>query len=417
MGVVRADHSGDAGGVGGGPGVVVDAVVEKGGQAAAEQDGAEEEQFSEGEGVGGEQELAERGEFEGLREERGGTAAGAVHREAKVEVHVPEDLREIRRLSVVRVAVQQQHADARRGDRPQQAGEQQRVAAGEVKVAVAITGVDLHWQPGVHAAPDEERVQHRVVEADRRAGPDLVDPGAGGGGDRTLAGPPFRQVQSGAVGGDGLHRDRRRVTSADAIAHRVGEVADADLAGEHVDGGEFGDPFEAQDVEPTAAGEGGEFGGAGQRFGLEAGVHAERGDARGGEQPPVDLLVAEFGPTLQVGLRVGVRRQVEDRRAPATQSEPDLAVEDGRPGRAGDVGLGEHGLELGPGQVTLDEPVTVVVDERVIDDLMADKAMAGQWVIGDSETLHPWEIPPDGPLMPPSRCDRESAKFVHTTCG
>jgi len=82
-----------------------------------------------------------------------------VRREAEVGVYVGEDLREVAGLSVIRVVVQQHDWHAGRLQRPQQGREQQRVAAVQVNVAVAVPDVKLDRQPEVGPGPDEEPVQ------------------------------------------------------------------------------------------------------------------------------------------------------------------------------------------------------------------------------------------------------------------
>ena len=79
-----------------------------------------------------------------------------------VHVDVREHLGQVARLAVVRVVVQQHHRHAGGLDGPQQRCEQQRVAAVQVDVAVPVADVELHRQPQVHAAPDEEPLQRLI---------------------------------------------------------------------------------------------------------------------------------------------------------------------------------------------------------------------------------------------------------------
>jgi hypothetical protein len=58
--------------------------------------------------------------------------------------------------------VQQHHRRPGRLKRPQQPGQQQRVALVQVNVPVSVPDVKLDRQPELRRAPDEEPVQHLV---------------------------------------------------------------------------------------------------------------------------------------------------------------------------------------------------------------------------------------------------------------
>ena len=85
-------------------------------------------------------------------------------------------------------------------------------------------------------------------------------------------------------------------------------------------------------------------------------------DPAGAEQAAAGLG-AQLGPTRQVVLGGGERREVEDGRAVATDGEAELGVEEGGPGRGRGVGLGDEVFERGPVEGFLRHAVAVVVDE------------------------------------------------------
>ena len=92
-------------------------------------------------------------------------------RQPHVEVDVREHLREVARLPVVGIAVQQQHVDAARLDQPQETGEQQRVAPVQVEVGVAVARVQLQREPAVDAAPEQVAQQGGVGDPRGPCGP------------------------------------------------------------------------------------------------------------------------------------------------------------------------------------------------------------------------------------------------------
>ena len=128
----------------------------------------------------------------------------------------------------------------------------------------------------------------------------------------------------------------------------------------------LGDLLQPDDLVGRAARQRGHLRRGHQRLGLEAGVDAQRREPGGAQEPPADLGGAQCGPVLQVLIRPGVRRQAEDRRAPAPDGQADLRVEQADPGEPGVVSLGEQGLEPGPVHVAADDPVAVVIDQRLV---------------------------------------------------
>ena len=105
--VLRRDHAGDALGVGVGHVVDDQPGLEEPRQRPPEQQRVQVVEFRQAEGVGREQELAQRHQFERLGEHLGCPGADVVRCQSEVCVHVREDLGQVACLPVVRVVVQQ----------------------------------------------------------------------------------------------------------------------------------------------------------------------------------------------------------------------------------------------------------------------------------------------------------------------
>src|SRR6185312_12471378 len=84
-------------------------------------------------------------------------------------------------------------------------------------------------------------------------------------------------------------------------------------------------------------------------------------------EPLVDLGRAERGAALDVGVGVGERLEVEQRRAVGADGEPERRIEMAGAGGGVDEALGDHLLELAPRHVARHQAVAVVVDERNFD--------------------------------------------------
>jgi hypothetical protein len=164
-----------------------------------------------------------------------------VRGEPEVRVHVREDLRQVAGLPVVRVIVQQHHRRPGWLKRPQQPGQQQRVAPVQVDVPVPVPDVELDRPPEVGAAPDEEAVQHLVGQPRRRpVGPAgttaLVrtgEPARHGGGDLRVGRPPPVKLEADPVrrdrfkANDGASKRWRADPLAQFLPVGVGEVGGA----------------------------------------------------------------------------------------------------------------------------------------------------------------------------------------------
>lgn len=116
---------------------------EEGGQGVAELSGAGEVEFGEAVAVGGEEDLAEGGEFEEFAEHGRRPGARVAEGQAGVGVDVGEGLGEPAGLAVVGVAVQQDQGDAGRLDGADERGEEGGVGAVQGEVGIAEAGVQL----------------------------------------------------------------------------------------------------------------------------------------------------------------------------------------------------------------------------------------------------------------------------------
>jgi hypothetical protein len=125
----------------------------------------------------------------------------------------------------------------------------------------------------------------------------------------------------------------------------------------------LGHLLQPDDLVRVPAGSERQVGGRGQRLGCVAGVDAEHVDARGAQEPAGHLVDAELRPPVEVVLRGRARGQVEQRRAPLPDGEPDLGVEQAGAEGAHRRRLGEETLEPGAVEVPADHAVAVVVDE------------------------------------------------------
>jgi hypothetical protein len=105
--------------------------------------------------------------------------------------------------------VQQHHRHPGRLKRPQQAGEQQRIAPVQVDVPVAVPDVKLDWQPEVGTAPDNEAVDY-LVRQPRRRPVGAAKPARCGGGDLGVARPPPVKLKP-----DPVRRDRLKANNGD----------------------------------------------------------------------------------------------------------------------------------------------------------------------------------------------------------
>jgi hypothetical protein len=85
--------------------------------------------------------------------------------------------------------------------------------------------------------------------------------------------------------------------------------------------------------------------------------------------------VADLGATLKVRVGLGVRLQIEQRRAPAAYREADLRVEEAAARRPDPAGLGEQQLEAGSVEIAADDAVTVMVDEAVVDEALLNQKL------------------------------------------
>ncbi|HEX4787323.1 MAG TPA: hypothetical protein VH372_02590 [Actinospica sp.] len=117
--------------------------------------------------VGGEERLAERGEFEDFLEHAAGAGAGVVQGQPDVDPHVRVGVREVGGLAVVGVAVQHHDLRALLPDQAGERGEVHGVDPPKIQRAVAQSGVELQRQAVGRAAP-RTGVQH--VPQQHRAG-------------------------------------------------------------------------------------------------------------------------------------------------------------------------------------------------------------------------------------------------------
>ena len=248
-----------------------------------------------------------------------------------VDVHVREHLREVARLAVVRVVVQEHHRRAGGLDRAQQAGQQQRVTPAAGRRRGRRTRRGTGW-----AARGRRRTRSGSGAAPGRPAAAAPPPAAAGAQPARPAasadlrpGRPFGgQVQADPVGRDRLEPGRaarpapraRRGTPRRTRPHRC-----------HSPRRHSATCSSRTISRASAPASVAISGGDGQRLGLEAGVHVHRGQARGAQEPPADLFGAEAGPLVQVLVRPGMRGQPEHRRAPPPHRQPDLRVEQRHP--------------------------------------------------------------------------------------
>ena len=266
---------------------------------------------------------------------------------------------------MVRVVVQQHHGHPGGLDGPQQRGEQQRVAAMQVDVAVPVADVELHRQPQVHAAPDQEPLQ-RLVSQPRRTRPVKLgfrQPAPRCRRDLGVRRPFGPKIETGPVRGDRLDPDRRCGPGGQRGPDRVGEPVRAHPRRHHV----LGHPLQPDDLVRGRAGQVAELGRGGNRLRDVAGVHAQHRRPGGQQEPLAHLGGAQFGPPGHVVAQFGVRRQAEDRRAEAAEHEPGLRVEHRAAGPA--RAFGQHRLQRGHVGVAAQHPVAVVVDEGLLGDV------------------------------------------------
>ncbi len=136
-------------------------------QASPEQQGPEVVELGQAVGVGGEQELAERHELEGLPHESGRQRTAVVGGEPDVHEDVVEGLGEVGGVAVERVVVQQHDRDPPLLGGTQERSEAQRVAVREVDVVVAVRDVELQRHPELDGSPRQPRVDDGMGEAER----------------------------------------------------------------------------------------------------------------------------------------------------------------------------------------------------------------------------------------------------------
>ena len=150
------------------------------------------------------------------------------------------------------------------------------------------------------------------------------------------------QVQPGAVGGDGLERDAPRRTLRQGVRE-----GGAQLPGPDPRGGQLlRDRLHPHHLVHAGRCQVGQLVEAAQAGPRQAGVDQQVAGAAVPQQRPRGLPRPELRPAGQVGVRVGVRVQPEQRGAPAAHRQADLGVELAGAGRAGVAGLGEQQLEL-----------------------------------------------------------------------
>ena len=135
------------------------------------------------------------------------------------------------------------------------------------------------------------------------------------------------------------------IAAAGALGHRL----DAhDLARRHAR--EAGDSFRGQDI-----------------VGAEARVDQQQAVVAGLHEAPVDFGGAERGAALDIGIGVGERLEIEQRRAVGADRQAERRIEMAGAGGRIDEALGDHLLELAPRQIARHQAVAVVVDERQVD--------------------------------------------------
>ena len=134
------------------------------GERLAEETCSDHMKFGQTMCAAGEEELAEGGELQDLGEDGGGAGPGADEGGAQIGVHMREDPGEMRRVAVVRVAVQQDQVGAEAGRRAGEVGEQDRVVAVDAQAGLAEPRVQLERQAGGDRDPQEMPEQHRIAQ-------------------------------------------------------------------------------------------------------------------------------------------------------------------------------------------------------------------------------------------------------------
>ena len=104
-----------------------------------------------------------------------GLLGGVVRAAQQFEVDVREHVREVRRVAVVRIAVEQQHrrADVRAG--AQEIGEQCGIGTPQTQIRIAESRVELERQTGLESLPQDVAEEHLVVQPTATVGePSIV---------------------------------------------------------------------------------------------------------------------------------------------------------------------------------------------------------------------------------------------------
>jgi hypothetical protein len=314
------------------------------------------EQLGQPERVGRVKKLAERDELKRLREHRLRPASHVVRGQAEVRVHVREHLRQITGVTVERVVVQQHDPRAGWLERPDQRSEQQRVCLMEVKVAVAVTRVELHRQPEFSRRPDEEPVQGFIRESAVGFG----QPTSSGGRDVAAAGPFRRQVEAHPVRRDRLGRDDTGFAGGgQRLAVGVREAGGGCIFRRNI----HSERLQPDHLTCRRPRELTEFGRREQPVPVEPRVDEQRAQPRSPEEPARHLGGAEFGSPRDIRRGRDAGRQVEHRRTPAKERQARERV-----GEFRHLALIQQSRQVIGGHVVTQHSVTVVVGQWLSSD-------------------------------------------------
>src|SRR2546427_4053441 len=137
-------------------------------QRAAKQEGPQEVELGQAEGIGGVELLGERRQLERLGHQPAGARPQIVQRAPQVEMDVREHRSEVAGLAMVGIAVQEDHVHRQPLELPDQVSEQRGVGQVHREVRIAEAGMDLQGEPSLsgqaRARPDAEPQQDLIGE-------------------------------------------------------------------------------------------------------------------------------------------------------------------------------------------------------------------------------------------------------------
>src|SRR5215831_18133514 len=232
-GVVMRDHRREAFGVGGGQPVTGEPLVHDLRQAAAPKQRTAQVQLRQAERVGGEQHLVERRDLQRLSDQLQGAQAAVRDGRAGIEPYMRVDVRQVPRLPVIGVAVQQHDLRAHGLHRLDEPGHPGRVATVQHDVGVAEPDMELQRQAEINPGPQNVPEQDRVIETGLPILRASAQPVPRGASDIAGRGAFWIEIETKAVSHDGLEPDRRLGRPRERAGVSKSEASRADVtAGE-----------------------------------------------------------------------------------------------------------------------------------------------------------------------------------------